>query len=219
MVREAQRTFMQQVYRWMTGGLALTGIVAMLTASSAPMLQFVASAIWILFLGQLALVFVLSGLAPRLSATAAGALFVVYAGLNGLTLSFIFVVYPLGNIANAFFVTAGAFGAMSLYGTVTKKDLSAWGTFLIMGLFGVIIASVVGYFFPSPGLSFVVSCCCVVVFAGLTAYDTQKLREMGAAAAFEGGGQGGTLAIRGALSLYLDFINLFLAFLRLMNRR
>jgi len=138
------------------------------------------------------------------------------AGLTGLTLSGIFFVYSLGSISTAFFVTAGAFAALSIYGTVTKRDLSAWGTFLFMGLIGVVIASIVQFWWSSPGFTFVLSCATVVVFAGLTAYDTQKLRVLGAQYA----GAGLTsITIVGALNLYLDFINLFLALLRLFGDR
>lgn len=209
--------FMARVYQWMFAGLALTGGVALYTASNEALLQGVANFRWVLFIAEFGLVLGLSALAPRLSGPLAALMFGTYAVLNGLVFSFLFLVYNLGSIGQAFLLTAGAFGAMSVYATVTHKDLSGWRTFLYMGLVGVLMASLAQFFFHSPGLSFVTSCACVVVFAGLTAYDTQKLR------AFYANGSGsigvGTLAIVGALTLYLDFVNLFLALLRLFGRR
>jgi len=216
--REAQRTFMARVYGWMFFGLAVTGGVALVSATSLEIMLMVRSIYLVLVLGQLGLVWALSGLGSRLSAGAAGVLFTLYAALNGLIFSYIFLVYSHSVIGSAFLVTAGSFAAMSVYATVTRRDLSAWGSFLMMGLFGVIIASVVQWIWPNDALSFVLSCCCVVLFAGLTAYDTQKLRQLSYVAAYEDGAMG-RLAIQGALSLYLDFINLFLAILRLFGRR
>jgi len=146
----------------------------------------------------------------------AALLFLGYAALTGVTLSGIFFIYSIGSIGVAFLLTAGSFAALSLYGTVTKRDLSAWGTFLFMGLIGVVLASIVQFWWHSPAFSFALSCATVVVFAGLTAYDTQKLRALGAQYA----GAGLTsVTIIGALNLYLDFINLFLALLRLFGDR
>jgi len=209
-------SFMAGVYRWMTLGLAVTAGVALYTASNIQLARTVAGAIIPLIIAQFVVVLALSFLAQRISGPVAALLFVVYAGLTGLTLSGIFFVYSLGSISTAFFVTAGSFAALSLYGTVTKRDLSAWGTFLFMGLIGVVIASIVQFWWSSPGFTFVLSCATVVVFAGLTAYDTQKLRTLGAQYA----GAGLTsVTIVGALNLYLDFINLFLALLRLFGDR
>ncbi|HSB52988.1 MAG TPA: Bax inhibitor-1/YccA family protein [Gemmatimonadales bacterium] len=209
-------TFMAGVYRWMTLGLAVTAGVALYIASDITRAQTVAGFMWPIIGGQLILVLALSFLAQRVGGPAAALMFVVYAGLNGLMLSGIFFVYSIGSIGTAFLVTAGSFAALSLYGTVTKRDLSAWGTFLFMGLIGVVIASVVQFWWSSPGFTFVLSCATVVVFAGLTAYDTQKLRALGAQYA----GTGLTsITIVGALNLYLDFINLFLALLRLFGDR
>ena len=214
---EAQRAYMSRVYAWMFVGLGVTGVTAFVTAATPAIFVPVMQLFWLLIIAELGLVLVLSFMARKLSGAVAGALFLAYAVLNGLTLSGIFFAYKLGTIGDAFAITGGVFGAMSLYGTVTKKDLSGWGTFLMMGLIGVLIAGVVNLFVRSDGLSFVWSCGCVVVFTGLTAYDTQKLRNY-FAAAYAGGGVGG-LAVVGALTLYLDFINLFLAILRLLGRK
>jgi uncharacterized protein len=216
LIQESQRAFMSRVYGWMFAGLSLTGIVALFTASNEALLRQVIEWHLGLFIAQLGLVLALSGLVNRLSGAVAAALFLGYSALTGLTFSVIFLIYTMESIGQAFLMTAGAFGAMSVYGTVTKKDLSSWGTFLFMGLIGVVIASVVQLFVQSSMLSFVMSCAAVVVFAGLTAYDTQKLREMHAVA---GHGAVSALAINGALKLYLDFINLFIALLRLFGNR
>ncbi|HZX42600.1 MAG TPA: Bax inhibitor-1/YccA family protein, partial [Myxococcaceae bacterium] len=204
------------VYRWMTLGLVVTAGVALYTASNVQLAMTVARNIWPLVIVQFLVVLGLSFMAQRISGPVAALLFMVYAGLTGLTLSGIFFIYSVGSIGTAFLITAGAFFALSAYGTVTKRDLSAWGTFLFMGLIGVVLASIVQFFWSSPAFSFALSCATVVVFAGLTAYDTQKLRALGAQYA----GTGLTsITIVGALNLYLDFINLFLALLRLFGDR
>ncbi len=200
-------------------GLGATALTAFATASSVAAMQLVASSYLVLILVELGLVLALSFLARKLSPAVAGLMFLAYSVVNGLTLSAVFLVYGLGTVGNAFAVTAGVFGAMTLYATVTRKDLSGWGSFLFIGLIGVLVAGVVNIFLMNDMLGFVVSCACVVVFAGLTAYDTQKLRTY-FSAAYAGGGSGtGSLAIVGALMLYLDFVNLFLAILRLFGRR
>ncbi len=206
--------FMASVHRWMVGGLALTAAISMWIGTQ-PELFFALSG-WMmpLLLVELGVVLAFSFLAHRVGKAAAAAMFITYAALNGVTLSFIFYAYHLGSVATAFSITSGAFLALSIYGTVTKRDLSAFGTFLIMGLFGVLIAGVVNIFLNSSMVSFVVACASVIVFAGLTAWDTQKLRALHAAT-----GGAGAAPISGALTLYLDFINLFLAILRLMGRR
>ena len=216
LMQESQRTFMSRVYGWMFAGLMTTGLVALLAASSQQAVMMVAQFRWVFLIAQLGLVFALSGLAPRLSAPVAGALFLVYSVLTGLTFSVLFYVYTGGSIANAFLMSAGAFGAMSVYGAVTKKDLSGWGTFLFMGLIGVVIASVVQIFVQNSMLNFVLGCAGVVLFSGLAAYDTQRLREMHAA---EGYRSATSASINGALVLYLDFINLFISLLRLFGAR
>lgn len=208
--------FMARVYRWMTTGLVITAGTAFFVAQSQELFSLVMSFYLPLVIAQLAMVFVVSAFATRLSAPIAGALFLGYSLLTGLTLSAIFFRYSLGSISTSFFITASMFGAMSAYGTVTKKNLSAWGTFLFMGLVGVLVAGIVNIFVQSEMLGFVKSCAAVLVFAGLTAYDTQRLRELHVSA----GGEGvGSLAINGALMLYLDFINLFLNILRLFGSR
>lgn len=216
LVQESQRAFMSRVYGWMFAGLSITGLVALYTAANPQLMRTVASLGWGLFIAQIGLVLVLSGFATRLPGAAAGALFVAYSALTGLTFSVLFYIYTRGSIGSAFLLTAGTFGAMSAFATFTKKNLSGWSTFLYMGLIGVIIASVVQLFVHSSALSFVTACASVVVFAGLTAYDTQKLREMHAASGYS---SAATVSIVGALALYLDFINLFLALLRLFGER
>lgn len=216
LVEESRRAFMSRVYGWMFAGLSVTGLVALFTASSPQTVMQIAQFRWVLFIAQFGLVLALSGLASRLSGAVAGALFMAYSVLTGLTFSVLFYVYTSGSIANAFLLTAGTFGAMSAFGTLTKKDLSGWGAFLFMGLIGVVIASIIHAIWPGPMLNFVVGCAGVVVFAGLTAYDTQKLREMHAASGYS---SAATVSIVGALTLYLDFINLFISLLRLFGDR
>lgn len=216
LVQESRRAFMSRVYGWMFAGLWITGVMALYTVSNKALLAFALEWRIALLLAELGLVFVLSLAAPKLSGAVAGAMFIGYAALTGMTLSIYFLIYTAGSIGQAFLMTAGTFGAMSLYGTVTKKDLSGWSSFLFMGLVGVIIAGVVNIFMRSDMLGFVTACACVVVFAGLTAYDTQKLRQMHASTGYSAAA---TISIVGALTLYLDFINLFLALLRLFGRR
>ncbi|AKF85914.1 Bax inhibitor-1/YccA family protein [Myxococcus sp. AB025B] len=216
LVQESKRAFMTRVHGWMFAGLLLTGVMAMVTLSNEALLRTVLEWRFGFMIAQLGAVFALSFLAPRLSGPAAAALFLGYSALTGMTFSILFLVYTAGSIAQAFFLTAGVYGAMALYGTVTKKDLSAWGTFLFMGLIGVVLAGLVNLFMRSDMMSFVIACASVLVFAGLTAYDTQKLREMHANTGYS---SAATVSIVGALTLYLDFINLFLAILRLLGRR
>ena len=216
LVQEAQRTFMSRVYRWMFGGLALSGALALYTINNPALLSFVAHSFIFLIIAEFAMVIGLSWGARRLSGAVAALMFVAYAALNGLTLSGVFLAYRLGTVGEAFVVTAGTYGAMSVYGAVTKKDLSGWGSFLFMGLFGLVLAGLVNMFLHSDLLSFVWSCAAIVVFAGLTAYDNQKLRAIHASAGYS---SAGNLAILGALTLYLDFVNLFLAVLRIFGRR
>jgi FtsH-binding integral membrane protein len=216
LVEASARTFMARVYRWMFLGLALTGGIALYTATNEALLSFAMKNMVFLIVAELGAVLALSWLAPRISAVPAALLFLAYSALNGLTLSLIFLVYTQGSIAQTFFVASGMFAAMSVYGTVTKKDLTGWGSFLFMGLIGIVLAGVVNLFLKSDAMAFVVSCAGVVVFTGLTAYDTQKLRNMHASSGYS---SAASLSISGALTLYLDFINLFLSLLRLMGRR
>jgi FtsH-binding integral membrane protein len=214
----AERTFIAAVYRWMALGLLLTAGVAFAVASSPEALGFVVLNRWVfygLLIAEVGLVLAISAMLPRLSSPAAAGLFLLYAALNGATLSVILLAYTGSSVALAFGVTAGTFGAMSVYGTVTRRDLTSWASFLFMGLIGIVIASLVNLFLQSSAMSFVLSCASVVVFTGLTAYDTQKLR----AYARQGGATAAAAPVGGALSLYLDFINLFLAILRLTGDR
>lgn len=212
-IDEGLRAYMLKVYNLMALGLAITGVAAYgtyaLAASNPAFAQLIyASPLkWVVMLAPLALVFFLSFRINSMSVSAAQTTFWVYAALMGLSLSSIFLVFTGQSIVQTFFVTAASFGALSLYGYTTKKDLSGLGSFLIMGLFGVIIASVVNIFLASSALGFAISVIGVLIFAGLTAYDTQKLKEM----YFEGDDAlvAGRKAIMGALTLYLDFINLF----------
>ncbi len=208
---------MAAVYRWMTGGLAVTAIVAYSVATSEAALRLIVGNRLVflgLFVAEIGLVITLSAAVNRLSAAAAGGLFLLYSALNGATLSVVLLVYTGASVAVAFVTTAATFGAMSVYATVTRRNLASWGSFLFMGLIGVVIASVVNIFLHSSMLSFIVSCAAVVVFTGLTAYDTQKLRALARA-----GGGVAALPVNGALALYLDFVNLFLAVLRLFGSR
>lgn len=216
LIAESRRAFMSRVYGWMFAGLSVTGMVALFTAASPQLVMQIAQFRWLLFFAQLGLVFALSGMASRLSGAVAGALFLGYSVLTGLTFSVLFYVYTSGSIANAFLMSAGTFGAMSAFATFTKKDLSGWSTFLFMGLIGIVVASIVQVFVQSPMMNFVLGCAGVLVFAGLTAYDTQKLREMHAESGYS---SAATLSIVGALTLYLDFINLFISMLRLFGSR
>jgi FtsH-binding integral membrane protein len=216
LAEESARSFMQRVYWWMSVGLALTGGIAWVVASSQQLTAMVLPYYFPLLLAELAVVFLFSFMQSKVSGPVAAAMFLLYAVLSGLTFSVIFLVYELGSVGSAFAITAGTFGAMSVYGTVTKKDLSGWGSFLMMGLIGIIIAGIVNIFVQSDMLGFVKSCAAVLIFAGLTAYDTQKLRQYHANSGYS---SAMSLAISGALMLYLDFVNLFLNILRLMGRR
>jgi len=214
--------YVRSVYNWMGIGLALTGFIAYYVSTNEAIIQLVFGNS-ILFFGlliaELALVFVISGMVQRMSAGTATALFVLYSALNGVTISFIFLVYARASIFSTFFICAGTFVACSIYGWTTKRDLTSLGGFLIMGLFGIIIASVVNMFIGSSGMSMIISYIGVIVFVGLTAYDTQKIKNM---ALTQPADLDGAVirkgAILGALSLYLDFINLFLMLLRIFGQ-
>lgn len=220
---QASTVFLAKVFNWMALGLGLTGLVAFLVANSALAQQMIFGNKLVFFglvIGELGLVFYLSARIQRISAQAATGLFLLYSALNGATLSAILLLYTATSVAATFFVTAGMFGAMAVYGLVTKKDLASFGSFLFMGLVGMIIASVVNMFLGSSLLSWLISGIGVLVFTGLTAYDVQKITQMGAQGIMEQG----EVAIRkgavmGALALYLDFINLFLSLLRFMGDR
>jgi uncharacterized protein len=216
---ERVTAFLRSVYGWMCVGLALTALVALQVASSPTLLRTLV-ANQFLFLGliaaELGLVFYLSARAARLAPGTATALFVVYAALNGVTLSFVFLAYTGESVASTFVVTAGMFGAMALYGSTTKRSLAGVGQFLFMGLIGLVLASLVGIFWHNDALQFVISAVGVIVFTGLAAWDAQRLKQMALAIPE---GQAGSMAIVGALALYLDFINLFLFLLRFLGGR
>lgn len=214
------RSYMLSVYNYMASGVLLTGIVALLFAQSGMAEQLFTSGgllKWVVMLAPLGLVLWLSFGINRISTGTAQALFWVYAVLMGLSLSTIFLVYTGSSIATTFFASAAAFASLSLWGYTTKKDLSGFGTFLIMGLVGLIIAMVVNLFLRSSAMDLVISAVGVLLFAGLTAYDTQKIKSM----YFEVAGSNmvGKSVVMGALTLYLDFINLFLFLLRFMGSR
>lgn len=210
------QSFMQRVYQWMAMGLAVTGVVAMWAASNESVLRALAGgAFWILALAEIGIVFWLSASYQKISAQAATLGFLIYSALNGLTLSFIFVAYTGASIASTFFITAGTFAGVSLFGWTTQTDLSSLRSFFIMGLIGFLIASVVNIFFQAPVFYWILTYVGIALFVGLTAYDTQMLKRIHQSGV-EAGEQ---LAIIGALKLYLDFINLFLLLLRLFGRR
>ena len=216
-----QRRFMIRVYNWMAAGLALTGIVAWIVASDEALLRVIFGTPFLVFglvIAQLGLVFWLASRVMRMSAMTAMTVFMGYAALTGLTFSSIFVVYTASSITSAFVVTAGTFGAMSFYGYTTKKDLTSWGSFFFMGLIGIIIASLVNIWLQSPAVYWVTTYAGVLIFVGLTAYDTQKIKQMNIIGN-EGTEEDTKEAILGALTLYLDFINLFLMLLRIMGDR
>jgi FtsH-binding integral membrane protein len=216
-----QQRFMVRVYNWMTAGLGITGFMAFYIANSPTMLNIVfgnAIVPIILIIAQIGLVFWLASRVMQMSASKATGVFMLYAGLTGITFSSVFIVYTAASITSTFLITAGTFGAMSLYGYTTKKDLTSWGSFLFMGLVGIIIASVVNIFMASEMMHAVISYAGVLIFVGLTAYDTQKIKEMNILGN-EGTDEDTKEAIQGALTLYLDFINLFLMLLRLLGDR
>lgn len=213
--------FIRSVYNWMAIGLALTGFIAYFTANNALLQQLVFSnrlVFFALIIAELILVFTISSRINRMQASTATALFVLYSVLNGLTLSFIFLVYTSSSITSTFFVCAATFGACSIYGWMTRRDLTSMGGFMTMGLIGIIIASLVNMFVQSSGMAMIISYIGVLVFVGLTAYDTQKIKTMAMTQPADiGAGAVRKGAILGALSLYLDFINLFLMLLRIMG--
>ncbi|MDH3839168.1 MAG: hypothetical protein C0611_01555 [Desulfobacteraceae bacterium] len=215
--------FIRSVYNWMAIGLGLTGVVAFYVSNSETLLKLIFGNQLIFFgliIGELILVFTISARVHKMQASTATSLFVLYAALNGATISAIFLIYTRSSITSTFFICAATFIVSSIYGMVTKRDLTSMGQFMFMGLIGIVIASVVNLFVRSSGMSLIVSYIGVVVFVGLTAYDTQKLRTM--ALSQPDNLDSGTVrkgAILGALTLYLDFINLFLMLLRILGNR
>jgi FtsH-binding integral membrane protein len=212
------RDYMLRIYNYMASGLALTGIVAYVFAQSGMYLAIARTPlIWLVMLAPLGLVMWLSYGINRMQAATAQAIFWLYAGLMGISLASVFLVFTGESVARVFFITAGTFAAMSLYGYTTQRDLSQWGSFLFMGLIGIVIASLVNLFLVSSALQFAISVIGVIVFTGLTAYDTQSIKEM--YVAYDDGEIAGKKAVMGALRLYLDFINLFMMLMQLMGTR
>jgi FtsH-binding integral membrane protein len=216
---ERVTSFLSKVYLWMFVGLLITAGTAFVVASSPTLVAtFILNRMlfWVLVFGQLGLVFYLSARVATMSPTTAAALFMLYSALVGVTTSVILFVYTASSIASTFIVTAGMFGATAIFGTVTKRSLAGVGQFMFMGLIGVILASVVGIFWQNSALQFVICIVGIIVFTGLTAWDAQRLKHM---ATVLPDGQVGSYAVVGALSLYLDFINLFFMLLRLSGGR
>lgn len=220
--RTAQRALFRNVYVWMTMALAITGLVAMYMAKSLTLLQMILGSsfgMWGLLIAEIGLVWYLSARIRQISFTTATVLFIIYSILNGATLSVIFLAYTASSIANTFFITAGTFAATGIYGYVTKKDLSSLGSLCIMGVIGLIIATVVNIFLASDALTMVISYIGVALFVGLTAYDTQKIKRLLLSNDMEVNEETQKIALLGALTLYLDFINLFLYLLRILGDR
>lgn len=219
-VRDARVTaFLSRVYGWMFLGLLITAGTAMVVASSQTLIEtFIGNRIlfWILVLGQLGLVFYLSARVDRIAPATAAGLFMLYSGMVGITTSVIFLVYTSASIVSSFMIAGTMFGAMAVFGTLTKRSLAGVGQFMFMGLIGLIIASIVNIFWLNSMMSFVISVVGVIVFTGLTAWDAQRLKQMAVSLP---DGRVGSYAVVGALSLYLDFINLFFFILRLLGGR
>ncbi|MDB9792929.1 Bax inhibitor-1/YccA family protein [Pelagibacteraceae bacterium] len=231
-IDEGLRAYMLKVYNYMGSGVLLTGVIALMFFKIAVVTSDGGEIIgltnfgnsiynsglkWVIMLAPLAVVFYMSFGIAKMSAAKAQTTFWVFAALMGASLSSIFLMYTGASITRVFFITAGTFGAMSIYGYTTKKDLTKLGSFLMMGLFGIIIASVVNIFMKSTMMYFVISILGVLIFVGLTAYDTQKIKNMYMAS--DSGELMGKKAVMGALTLYLDFINLFIMLLRLFGQR
>jgi hypothetical protein len=213
----AVKAFVMKVFAWMSTGLLITAVVAVSVASSPSLIRTVGESAWILLLVELGLVMAISWGINHMSSTVAAGLFLVYSAVNGMTLSFIFLVYTTASISSTFFITAGVFGGMAAYGYFTKRDLTSWGSLLVMGLFGIILASIVNIFLHSETIYWAITYIGVIIFVGLTAYDTQKVKLMA-----ESGGDEETRnkgAVLGALSLYLDFVLLFIYLLRIFGKR
>lgn len=212
---------MRKVYVWMTLALCITGLTAYGVASSPNLLMTIyqnSILLWGLIIGELALVMAVTAAINRLSLTTATMLFILYSALNGVTMSSIFLVYTMASIVKVFFISAGTFAAMAFVGYTTKRDLSKMGSLLFMALLGLIIATVVNLFVKSSGLDLILSYAGVLIFVGLTAWDTQKIKQI-LAQQYDASEGAQKIALLGALSLYLDFINLFLHLLRILGNR
>jgi FtsH-binding integral membrane protein len=220
-IKSYQALYMTKVYNWMALALFVTGIVAYITATTPQIINSIVGSkllFYGLILGELGLVVYLTARINKMSQTTAIASFLIYSVLNGLTMSVIFLVYTTSSISTTFFVTAGTFAAMSFYGYTTKKDLTSIGNMAFMALIGIILASIVNFFLKSEMMYWIITYLGVAIFVGLTAYDTQKLKEFGSRG-FSDQENMEKMAVLGALTLYLDFINLFLFLLRILGDR
>ena len=220
--RTAQTALFRSVYVWMTLALAITGFVALYVAKSYTLINAMAQnsmMFWILLIAEVGLVMFLSARIHRISFTTATILFILYSVLNGVTMSVLFMVYTMSSIATTFFVTAGTFGATALYGYVTKKDLTRIGSLCIMGVIGLIIASLVNLFLQNSMMDLIISYIGVLLFVGLTAYDSQKIKQLLSGDDVEVNETTQKIALMGSLTLYLDFINLFIYLLRILGDR
>lgn len=216
---ERVSAFLSKVYGWMFLGLLVTAVTAFVVASSPELVKvifFNRLLLWGIFIAQLGLVFYMSSRISQMAPATAAGLFILYSGLVGVTTSVVLLIFTAASITSTFIITAGMFGAMAVFGTVTKRSLAGWGQFLFMGLIGLIIAMIVGFFWQNGALQFVISVVGVIVFTGLTAWDAQRLKQMAVALP---DGRVGAFAVVGALSLYLDFINLFFFLLRFTGNR
>jgi FtsH-binding integral membrane protein len=214
---ESANDILWVTYRWMSLGLALTGVVAWLVAHSEPAITYLfehRTIFYVLMFAQLGLVFAFSSLAARVSTAVAASMFFAYAALTGVTFSTLFLVYTSSSIAQTFFVTAGTFAGLSVFGATTKRDLSAVGRFAMFALIGLVIATLVNMWLASSALMWITTYVGILLFAALTAYDTQKLKQM-----YAHQGAAGNLALIGALMLYLDFVNMFILLMNVMGRR
>jgi FtsH-binding integral membrane protein len=220
------RTFLAQVFSYMALALVVSGVMAWWFGTDMSKLSYLINFEtgshtilgWVVMFAPLGLVFLMGGLVEKMSGTALLMTFIAFATIMGISLSYIFLIYAIGSITNVFFITAGVFGIMAVAGYTTRTDLTKLGSILMIGLIGIVLASLVNMFLKSDTMSYVVSIISVVVFTGLTAYDVQKLKRMGEVVA-SGTEAAQKMALMGALSLYLDFINLFLSLLRLFGRR
>jgi len=220
--KTAQSTLMRSVYTWMTLALAITGLTAMYMAKSLTVINMMmqnSMLFWGVLIAEVVLVMYMSARINKISFTTATLLFIAYSILNGVTLSILFLVYTASSIATTFFVTAGTFGAMALFGYVTKKDLTRIGSLCIMGVIGLIIASVVNMFLHNTMMDMIISYVGVLLFVGLTAYDAQKIKHLLSGDDIEVNESTQKIALLGALTLYLDFINLFIYLLRILGDR
>jgi FtsH-binding integral membrane protein len=218
----AQASLFRSVYVWMTLALVITGFTALYVAKSYTLLNLMLQnqmAFWGVLIAELGLVFYMSARINRISFTTATILFIVYSILNGVTMSMLFLIYTMSSIATTFFVTAGTFGAMAVFGYATKKDLTRIGNLCIMGVIGLIIASLVNMFLHNSMMDLIISYVGVLLFVGLTAYDSQKIKQMLSGEDIEVNETTQKIALMGALTLYLDFINLFLYLLRILGDR